>query len=285
MSQSSPLFVALTLDVDPDANRAMPGRIGAVSAGTNAPACNACLRGLDTVLAGLEAHRLPATLFWSGQTLLACQSRRPALITRMRRNAAIEHACHGDVHEDFAGVDSELPLDAAATLDAVRRASRTVTETMGRRPHSFRAPYCRLTPELRAALSALGYRCDATLTQEMDRLAPQALDGASDVWELPLGRARDAAGRAISTYLWQMFERRRPPSDYVAMLRAARDAGVGGLVQIALHPWHLYADAAGAQQPEQTVSDWREFLSRTVELEGLRFTTVDDYCRSAIRAL
>jgi peptidoglycan/xylan/chitin deacetylase (PgdA/CDA1 family) len=283
MSQPFRLSVALTLDVDPDANRAVPGRVDAVSAGTDAPSCDACLRGLARVVPDLESHGLPATLFWDGQTLLDCAARRPELVARMKANPALEHACHGYAHEDFAGVDSGLPLDADATLDAVRQGARAVTETMGRRPRSFRAPYCRLTAPLRAALSTLGYRSDATLTQSMDELAPQPLAGAPGVWELPLARARDAGSSAISTYLWQMFERRRPPSDYVEMLASARNAGVPGLIQIALHPWHMYVDAEGAAQPAQAAQDWREFLARTVALDGLRFTTVDDYCASTIQ--
>ena len=192
MSRPFPLCVALTLDVDPDANRAALGRVGAVSGSADAPSYHACLRGLDSVLAGLEAHGLPATLFWDGQTALECQARRPALAARLRSNPAIEHACHGHMHEDFAGIDSALPLDAEATLEAVRQGARAVTETMGRRPRSFRAPYCRLTPHLRAALSALDFLCDATLTRDIDQLAPRPLDllhhaplkGVADVLEM-----------------------------------------------------------------------------------------------------
>jgi len=282
MSRPSPLHIALTLDLDPDANRAVPGRVEACSGAGDAPSYDACLRGLDSVLAGLAAHGLPATLFWAGQTARECLARRPALTARLRTDPAFEHACHGHAHEDFAGADSALPLDAEATLAAVRQGTRAVTETMGSRPRSFRAPYCRLTPHVRAALPALGYRCDASLTRDMDQLAPRPLDGAPGVWELPLARARDAEGRVISTYLWQMFELHRPASDYVDMLAGARDCDTVGLVQIALHPWHLHVDAEGAAQPEQAAARWHEFLDKVTQLDDLCFTTVDAYCGSMV---
>jgi hypothetical protein len=182
-------------------------------------------------------------------------------------------------HEDFAGKVIGRPLDEEETRLVLGEATEILTGLGQVTLRGFRAPYCRLTPELRTVLPELGYTYDASLTVEADgpeALRPRPLDGAGGMAELPLSRARDAHGRAISGYLWQLFEGNRPPEDYVDMARRVAAVCPGGLLQIALHPWHLYVDRNNA--PRQAGPDLlARVLDGLVALESVRFATVGAY--------
>jgi len=277
---SLPLFVALTVDVDPDANRAVSGRPEAVSAGSDEATYSACARGLGAVLDELERRELPATIFWEGRALEELASTGTDASERAGRSPLIEHACHGYAHEDFAGTDSGVPLDDDATGRAIERATTAITAAFGTRPIGFRAPYCRLTPAVRRALRRHSYRYDASLTRSPSqhwRLHAARLDGASGVRELALCRSRDREGKPISGYLWQLFEGNRPASDYAELIVSLRDTCPGGLLQVALHPWHLFVSGGGLPLPPAAGRRWREFLDAATAVRGVRFVTARDY--------
>ncbi|NLW51308.1 MAG: polysaccharide deacetylase family protein [Candidatus Brocadiaceae bacterium] len=274
------LFVAVTVDVDPDSNRAAPGRLGAVSPGAEGRAAfAACRTGLAVLLDALEARGLPATLFWEGRTLREL-SDGPGGLPALPAAITLEHGGHGYLHEDFAGVAGGRPPDAAETAEAVRRTAEAVRDVLGVQPRGFRAPYCRLTPGLAHALADAGWHYDASLTRSLDAgcdLRPYAVPGEPRLRELSLCRSLDARGRPISAYLWQMLEGRRPPDDYLALVRTARARCPGGLLQIALHPWHLTVSAEGVATGDAPVRRLHEFLDRLVALPGVAFTTAGAY--------
>jgi len=211
----------------------------------------ACRHGLGALAGLVEGLALPCTFFWEARSLRVLSRTSPRLIARLLAEARHEHSCHALRHEDFSGHRSGVPLGRESTAHILREATDILSALTGSRPRGFRAPYCRLTPALREALNALGYRYDASLTRNAvgpRRLRPRRLRGTR-VLELPLPRGRDRSSRPITGYLWQLFEGRRPAEDYIAFLRSAADACQGGLFQLALHPWHLAVDAAGRPFP------------------------------------
>jgi hypothetical protein len=282
-----PLFLAFTLDVDPDANRAAPGRPDAVGP-DGVARYEACRAGLGMVREMTARLRLPVALFWEGRALREIAQAEPELVRAFAEDPLAEHGCHGFRHEDFAGAVSGLPVphgEIDAALDAAEAALQNV---LGRPPTGFRAPYCRMTDDLAAALAGRGYTYDASTTVDVASgacLDPFRLPQAPSLWELPLCRARDVAGHPISGYLWQLCEGRRAAGDYVAMAAGVRDACTGGLLQIALHPWHLVVDEDGQRLPgEDAAGRVEACLRELAALEGAEFSAPSTYLRSRAKA-
>jgi len=287
--QTAPLFIALSADVDADANRPLPGVPGAVSTAPDAsgrPAARfeACFEGLAAWTELIEQAALPATLFWEGRAVERLLQADPALEARLAAQARFEHGCHGYEHEDSAGAETGLPLDLEQTLDALARAGSALAAAFGAPPRGFRAPYCRLTENLNDALVRLGYDYDASLTREPSpswRLTPYPLAGG--VTELPLCRARDRRGRPMSGYLWQLLEGRRPVEDYIEMIERLRSSCAGGLLHIAIHPWHLVVRAdgrpMGPARRRRALEDVRRLLEAVRQAAGVRPCTAGDYLR------
>ncbi len=282
MHRAEPLFVALTADVDADANRPAPGRPDAVSPCGEAE-FDACAEGTRALVEVLTALSLPAAFFWEGRALEWFSGHAAPLLASILRNPLVENGCHGYAHEDFAGCGSGLRLDASEALARLERAGAAFRSVFGRAPEGFRAPYCRLTDELVAALAELGYLYDSSHTREPspDRpLTPYRLPGTG-VWELALCRARDRDGRPVSSYLWQLFEGNRDVVDYLDLLPAAKRECGGGLLLFALHPWHLVVSADGEplnrRGPEAPETRLRQLLQAATETDGIRFTTPGEY--------
>ena len=284
------LYVALTADVDPDANRAQPGRVDAVSAGTaEGVSLVACFEGLAILEDELEARRLPATFFWEARTLEALAKHDARLFNRLRHAPSLEHGSHGYRHEDFAGKVSRMPLGLEETRAVITRAGAAHARLFGAAPCGFRAPYCRLTPALAVALQESGCLYDASVTRRPGpewALRPYRLPGAPALYELALCRSTDGAGRPISAYLWQLFEGKRPVADYVRLIASLRGRCAGGLLQVALHPWHLVVSAdgrplrsPGAAAPHGLLSG---FLDEASKLGGVQFTTCGTYLRREV---
>jgi peptidoglycan/xylan/chitin deacetylase (PgdA/CDA1 family) len=278
-----PLFVAFTLDVDPDANRAVPGRADAV--GPNGEArLDACRRGLAVVREITAGLGLPVTLFWEGRTLREVARCRPDLAAAFSEDRGAEHGGHGFRHEDYQGAVSGRPMgrdEIEASLDA---AEGVFADVLQRRPTGFRAPYCRMSRDLACALADRGYVYDASLTvraPDESRLQPFRMPEAPSLLELPLCRARDAGGRTISGYVWQLCEGRREPADYVDVAAALREPCAGGLLQIALHPWHLMVNENGGPPSPAPGGDPAARFASLIEglaaLDGLEFVTLSDY--------
>jgi len=280
MRAQAPLFIALTADVDPDANRPVAGRPDAVTSGDPAGKArtDACLEGLRVMIHLLADSSLPATLFYEGRTLDELAARDPALLQQLRDDTTLEHGCHGWRHEDFAGLDTGLPLGPEQTRQALDAAGQAFARAFGRQPVAFRAPYCRLTPHLAAALQDLGYVYDTTETRIPSAdwpMRPYRL-GSSTLYELALTRWRDRRGKPISCYLWQLFEGRRPLHDYVALAESLRRQFPGGLLQLALHPWHLVVSEHN-QPLADPVHKLAELLGELSARDNFAFTTTRDY--------
>jgi len=281
--------VALSADVDPDANRPRGGRTDAVSAGApgGAASLTACRSGLATLAQVLRETGVPCTFFWEARSLSTLSDEAPDLIDRLVADGAFEHACHGLCHEDFSGRDSGIVIGRRQTLAILREASKIIEEVTGARPRGFRAPYCRWTAALGQALSELGYGYDATRNREPGKgwaLRPYPLlpgAGAGPPWALALCRARDASGRPITGYLWQLFEGGRPPGDYVDLAASLARRFPGGLLHVALHPWHLTVSAAGeplgARSPRNAAADLGAVVQGIGRLDGVRFVTPSAY--------
>ena len=290
----SPLFVALTADVDPDANRAVPGRIEAVTAGARGSVrTGGCLDGLRRVLAVLQELELPCTFFWEARTLGEVADSAPELLECVSDDERFEHACHGLHHEDFAGLKSGMPITSAEALAILREATAVIESVTGGRPRGFRAPYCRLTVGLIGALVELGYQYDASLgapADESDSLRPFPLrssEAGLSLWEVPLCQGKDREGNPLSSYLWQLFENSRRAADYVHLAETARQQCGGGLLQIGLHPWHLWVSEDGQRLPEsgrtRNVERLRRVLRGIQRLDGVRFCTVGGYLAQWLR--
>ena len=281
-------YVALTVDVDPDANRACAGRPDAVSAGVpgGRVSLKGCRAGLETLAAVLEEMRIPCTFFWEARSLSRLSTDAPEVVGRLAHNAAFEHGCHGLRHEDFSGRDTGLAIGAGETLAILREASHTCAAITGSRPAGFRAPYCRWTAAMGPALRELGYAYDASHTRTAGSrwaLRPYPLSigpGEGQLWELALCRSRDGSGRPVTGYLWSLFEGRRRPGDYVALARSLARQHPGGLLQIALHPWHLVVSERGEPLAgRDPTADLRAVLSGIAALEGTVFLTPGAYLR------
>lgn len=284
--ERDPLYLAFTVDVDADANRPARGRPDAVTAG-RAPqgaAYDACFEGLETLLRVLERLSLPAALFWEARCLDRLASRNPDLLAQALENPLLEHGGHGWRHEDFAGKQSGVPLGRDETERVLTRAAQVFDSVLQSRPHGFRAPYCRLTPELAQALPAYGYLYDASLARrpgEDWQLRPYRLELNPALWELSLCRGTDRQGRPISGYLWQLLEGRRQVGDYLHLAESLRDRAPGGLLQLALHPWHLLVAEDGAPfGPEGAAVRLRQveaLLQRAAAKAGIEFATPGAY--------
>ncbi len=282
MSHDIITSVALTVDLDPDANRPVPGRPDAVSPSGQAAFC-ACFEGLEHLASLLEDRGIPATLFWEARTLRRLADCKAQLLGRLTDLPRVEHGCHGLQHEDFAGERTGLPFSRADAQALLQSAGSVFRSVLGRSPRGFRAPYCRLTPGLSLALVATGYHYDASRTHDLERecaLEPYRLE-SGDLWELPLCRGRDARGRAISAYLWQLCEGNRTWQDYAGLLEAARRRCPGGLVQFALHPWHLVVNAEGephnSARRRTIAEELAHLLDRIAAQRHLRLTTPGEY--------
>jgi len=287
--KSEPLHVALTVDADADANRPAPGREEAASPGGKA-CYDACTEGLRTLSALTGELRLTCTIFWEAHCLQALGNSDPALLKALMTRADIEHGCHGLAHEDFAGRANGRPIGAERTLAILSEASELIARAVGAQPAGFRAPYCRLTPSLEDALRTLHYRYDASLTRSAGArrhlrpyLLPPRQPGASPLHELAMSSTLDAHGRRMTGYLWRLFEGTRQPQEYVDYVSGFTPRFGGGLLQLALHPWHLCVDQDGHLQPARrrsgALSGLRRVLEAVAALPGVRFTTAGGYLR------
>lgn len=275
---SDPFRVAVTLDVDPDANRAVAGRVDAVSPPVQAgqarfEAVDAGLREAATILASLDAA---ATLFFESRTAAELAERGLDLRKLCRVHEA---ACHGQRHEDLLGTVSGLPLSRAQIHDIVAESIGTIEQVTGVRPAGFRAPYTRVDDTVLSVLSDLGFAYDSSITREACaswRMEPYRV--AEGLWEVPLPSLRDSGHKLMSCYLWPLFEGKRAAAEYVAAAADMARRFPGGIFQLALHPWHLLIDEDGqrfsAAEAGRNRTALAQVLGRVADLDGVALTTL-----------
>ena len=272
--------VAVTFDVDPDANRAVPGRADAVSPPVeNGEACTeSSVEGFDRLCQMLGDAGVPATFFFEGRTLLAY---RDAGLDVAALVGEGEAACHSMRHEDFLGIDSGVPMSRREKRDAIRQARHAIEDVLGVSPSGFRAPYTRIDDDLLDVLREQGFRYDSSRTVRLDRGESLAPSDAGGIIELPMPAIRDEGGKRMTSYLWPMFEGKREPSEYVRAVLRLGDRIRDGVFVIALHPWHLVVDEDGNRfglaERERNELAFRSLVDELRTRDDLRPVTLQAY--------
>jgi hypothetical protein len=142
-----------------------------------------------------------------------------------------------------------------------------------------------MTATVADVLRDIGYEYDASTSRRPGsewEMFPYALpdgDGDRPLWELALMLWRDANGDLISGYLWRLLENDRRPEHYVQMAGELANQFPGGLLQLALHPWHLTIDEEGNRygDPASTRMRLATTLKSIMALQEIRFVTVGGY--------
>ena len=273
---AAPLRVAITLDIDPDANRAVPGRVDAVSPPVEEGQArfDAVADGFRSALDTLASLGIPATLFFESRTARQLAERGLDLPALCRGH---EVACHGREHEDLLGTESGRPLSRDEIREALSQSVVEIEQVTGVRPTGFRAPYTRVNDTVLAVLAELGFAYDSSITRRAGSewpLAPYAVGQApTSHWGVPLPSFRDDRGKCMSCYLWPLFEGKREPAEYVTVAARCAERFPGGIFQFALHPWHILVDEKGRPFTPSQVGRNREamteILTRVSQLEGV----------------
>lgn len=275
---AAPLRVAVTLDIDPDANRAVPGRVDAVSppVGEGHARFDAIEVGFREAMAIVDAIGVRATLFFESRTAVELAGRGVDVAGLCRGH---EVACHGRQHEDLLGTVSGLRLSRSQVRDALADSRDEIEQVTGEQPVGFRAPYTRVDDTVLSVLSDLGFAYDSSVTREVGpswRLEPYL--AADRLWEVPLPSVRDSGDRLMSCYLWALFEGKRAPDEYVAAAADLARRFPGGVYPLALHPWHLAMDEEGRPFTSAEAGRNRaalvEVLRRVAGLDGVVLETL-----------
>lgn len=279
-----PLYVAISLDIDPDANSAVEGRHDTLSFPIEHGKINieACRKGLQRILECLDFYDIDATLFYEARTarmLIADRMDLPGLSERH------EVACHSLKHEDFLGKVSGMPMDEKSIDNAVTEAKRILEDIFKRDIKGFRAPYTRINRAIVKILEQTGFQYDSSETIAMGKEwkgGPFPLEMFdSNLLELALPSFYDAKGKRMSSYLWAIFEGRRVSGDYIDAVLWARGVAKGGLFVFSIHPWHLYVDCQGNPfNREQVQKNWENLeyiLSQLKQMQGVQIIRQDNY--------
>ena len=273
---TKPLRVAITLDIDPDANRAVPGLVDAVSPPIEEGSArfDAASDGFRSTLDILASLSIPATLFFESRTARELAERGLDLPALCRGH---EVACHGREHEDLLGVDSGRPLSRAEIREVLSLSIAEIEQVTSSRPAGFRAPYTRVSDTVLAVLAELAFTYDSSITRRAGPDWPMvpyvAAQAPDSLWEIPLPSFRDRRGKRMSCYLWPLFEGRREAAEYVTVAAQSAQRFPGGILQFALHPWHILIDEQGRpftpSQADRNRDGLTEILTRVSQLEGV----------------
>jgi len=219
-----------TVDLDRDANLAIPGSIAAGSmdrGGGTAPRFSSAERGLSVLLDILDELGMRATFFVEGRTAEAMDC------------SCLQGHCiglHGYDHEDLTGESTGVPMTPSAVSEALAKGFAAVSDSVSR-PVCFRAPYMACDDAVLEAVSGLGILHDSSFYSD----GPKEPYGTSyGITEHPVPKGKDAEGKTIAAYLWPMHEGRRPPSDYIRFA----DTAEGDFV-LADHTWHMVEARCG----------------------------------------
>src|SRR3989339_1633847 len=285
----TPLSVAISLDIDPDANSAVEGRHDALSSPIEYGEIrvDACKKGLQKILELLEKYTIDATLFYEARTaqiLIEDGMDLPKLSERH------EIACHSLKHEDFLGKVSGLPMDEKSIEKTISEAKDILEKIFKRDTKGFRAPYTRINRTVVKALEQLGFQYDSSETVTLgtewtgNPYPLKAFD--SSLMELALPSFPDAKGKKMSSYLWAIFEGRRIFSEYIDAVVQARDIAKGGLFVFSIHPWHLYVDCQGSQfgknRVRKNLENLESIFSQLKQIQGIQIFRQDEYLRNWI---
>jgi len=280
----TPLSVAISLDIDPDANSAVEGRHDALSSPIEYGEIrvDACKKGLQKILELLEKYTIDATLFYEARTaqiLIEDGMDLPKLSERH------EIACHSLKHEDFLGKVAGIPMEEKSIEKSIDKAKKILVKLFGQEIKGFRAPYTRINRTVIKILEQLGFQYDSS---EIAILGngwtgkPYPLEAFdSSLLELALPSFHDAKGKKMSSYLWAIFEGRRVSSEYIDAVVQPRDMAKEGLFVFSIHPWHLYVDCKGNQfgknQVRKNLENLDSILSQLKQMQGIQILRQDEY--------
>src|SRR3989339_263402 len=222
----TPLSVAISLDIDPDANSAVEGRHDALSSPIEYGEIrvDACKKGLQKILELLEKYTIDATLFYEARTAQMLVEEGMDLPKLSERH---EIACHSLKHEDFLGKVSGIPMEEKSIEKSIDKAKEILVKLFGREIKGFRAPYTRINRTVVKVLERLGFQYDSSETVTLGTEwagNPYPLEAfESSLLELALPSFHDAKGKKMSSYLWAIFEGKRVFGEYIDAVVQARD--------------------------------------------------------------
>jgi peptidoglycan/xylan/chitin deacetylase (PgdA/CDA1 family) len=278
------LYVAISLDIDSDANSAVEGRHDAISSPIEDGEIrvDACKKGLQKIFELLEKYDIDATLFYEARTaqmLIESGMYLPKLSERH------EIACHSLKHEDFLGKVSGIPMEEKSIEESIYKAKEILVKIFGQEIKGFRAPYTRINRTVVKVLERLGFQYDSSETVTLgtewagNPYPLKAFD--SSLMELALPSFRDAKGKKMSSYLWAIFEGRRVFGEYIDAVVQARDIAKQGLFVFSIHPWHLYVDCRGNQfgknQARKNLENLESLFFQIKQMQGIRILRQDKY--------
>ncbi len=276
------MILAITLDVDPDANVPVPGRIDAVSPPVEAGQArfDAAEQGFAAAMDVLREAGEPSTVFLESRTAAALADRGLDVAALCQGH---EIACHARRHEDLLGQVSGIKLSRDQIRGVIAEARETIAQVTGTEPTGFRAPYTRVDDVVLDVLAELGFTYDSSMTHDLpirvgespelttDDGEPKPYRVCSSVWEAPLLSFRDVRGKKMTSYLWPLFESRRTPDEYVAAAKWFARAYPSGVFQFALHPWHLFCSESGEMfapaRAQQNCDALAEIIRRAADLD------------------
>ncbi len=266
MEMHNRLCVAFSLDVDPDSNKAVRGRIDALSypPEKGLVKVDATQRGLTETLQLLEYLDIPATLFFEART---AQLLAESGLDLQTLTAKHEIGCHSYRHEDFLGTTSGIPISRVQAREIICQSMDILHDIFNRKITGFRAPYLRINRELLSLLGEIGFEYDSSIIN--DCIRPFYMNAAS-LWEFTVASMRTDSGRRITSYLHPLFGGKRGVEEYVWAIGSQSQRIRGGLFILAFHPWELFVTASGKAL---SVEDSRQRLERLSGLlEGLKET-------------
>lgn len=285
-----PLYVAISLDIDPDANTAVKGRYDALSSPVHdgKVSIEACKKGLQKIFELLDAYTIESTLFYEARTALMLSADGMNLSKLSERH---EISCHSLRHEDFLGKISGIPMEEGIVDKIIKKAKEILEKTFARNIKGFRAPYTRSNPTVVKTLERLGFQYDSSETVPLSvewAGKPFSLNTFdSNLLELALPSFLDRKGKKMSSYLWAIFENKRDSHEYIDAVLWAREVAKGGLFIFAIHPWHLYVNSQGSPfREEQVTKNLKNFeciLSQAKQMQGVRIIRQDKYLENWLK--
>ncbi|HHT9130619.1 MAG TPA: polysaccharide deacetylase family protein [Candidatus Brocadiaceae bacterium] len=278
------LNIAISLDIDPDANTAVEGRHDTLSASLDhGKVCiEACKKGLQKMLELLDLYDIESTLFYEARTAQMLLTDRMDLPELSERH---EVACHSLKHEDFLGLVSGMPMEENHIEETIIAARKILEKMFGHNIKGFRAPYTRINHTVVKVLERLGFQYDSSETRMVGiewtgkPFPLEVFD--SNLLEAALPILRDEKGKKISAYLWAIFEGKRVPVEYINAVLQAKEVAKGGLFIFSIHPWHLYVDCQGnpfsGEQVKKNLASLEYILSQLKQLHGIQILRQDKY--------
>ncbi len=287
---SETLSVAISLDIDPDANCAVKGRYDALSSPVELGGVriDSCKKGLLKIFELLDAYSLDATLFYEARTAQEFVIDGVDLPSLSARH---EVACHSLKHEDFLGVVSGVPMGEGVIVETVEKAKTILEKIFERDIKGFRAPYTRVNRSVIKALEQLGFTYDSSETMPLGiewRGKPFPMTAFdSNLLELALPSFKDSNGKKMTSYLWAIFEGKRVSREHIDAVLWAREVAKGGLFIFSMHPWHLYTDYRGnafsREQVKENIKNLKDVFSQLKQMQGINLIRQDRYLEDWLR--